>query len=292
MSESTAIVILVEYTIIVLALLISTCLMIRAQLMQNRVWKMMLKDLTCRNNVLTAQRDREREVGQIFAKVLFDLAYSTNVESIQWKLQSIRLIGDELTHHPDIVYYYDNNYHNWMMNILTKAAPQHKNDVMRIINRWTKNYYVMDPQNGENIVKIIDELMEVEAARKESKQAWLQQLEAFAKCVKDSGFHFPILDTFPEEKKEPVKSVTFEEILAEIESDPILWGGPNIEEVKINEEPQSNSRTEKFDEGHEDIPEQELQGEETEPVCSEDATESNPISETPEVIIMSGTKAC
>ena len=282
MNNHTVMTFLIVYSVLVLVLLISTIFMVRKMHRQNRIWRMMVADLATRNKLLTDARDRQREVGQIFSKVLFDLANSNNPETIQWKLMSIRQVKDTLVHHSGAMHYYDANYHNWLIDILTRATPQCKQDVMAIIRKWTKGYYVMDPDTGENITNLIGKLMDVESARKDDEKVWLQQVNEFTKFVQESHFNFPIVDTKSKEK-EPIRKISFEEILAEINSDPNLWGPDGSSE--------SDSGTEEYTAEYADVQIAELQGQEEQPVCSEDSAEDEPVPEGTEVIIMSGSKA-
>lgn len=290
MNNPTIMSILIVYSILALVLLISTVFMITKMHRQNRIWRMMITDLTTRNKILSDARDRQQEVGQVFSKILFDLAHSTNPETIQWKLMCIRQVEDALVYHPGARHYYDDSYHNWLINMITRPAPQCKHDILNTIRKWTKGYYIMDPITGENITNLIGKLIDVEDARKDNEQIWLQQVDEFTKFVQETRFNFPIDDTKPKEI-ESARNLSFEKILAEINSDLNLWDLDTTEEMITNGNSESNSETEEHITEDAVVQITELQGQEDQPVYEEDSSEDDPVPVGAEVIVMCSNKA-
>ena len=215
------------YTVIIIASIFSiVVLTIAFILMMHRVnadaklHMTIVSELAHRNQVLQNCRDREREIGAIFSKLLFDLSTTQNKESIQWKLMCIRHIRDALKHSYAGVYYSD-NFAQWLRSIIDNTPPQSQEEALQLIRKWAKGYYVMDMESGENLCDLIEQIMRMEQTRNADEHQWKEEFTKLLHMVSSMNFKLPMVDTAPIQELEEVVHMTFEELLTEIDSNPI-----------------------------------------------------------------------
>lgn len=100
---------------------------------------------------------RERALNKVLCNILFDLANNSRGAEIEWKLYMFRQVQDLLMSKPELKE--SEAGYDMIMKILNGSDA---GSFLEQIKYMTRGYYIMSPDRGPEIIKMLDQLLEAE----------------------------------------------------------------------------------------------------------------------------------